>query len=376
MKRQDSVTVELSSELLRIYVRELLAEWHLQNSQRFRSRLTPPVLSLSAGHTHLGRYHHATRSLELSRAMLETAAWGDIVEVLKHEMAHQYVHEALGVHDEVAHGVTFRAVCRELGIDGRASGTVNPRTADEERLVSRVAKLLALAGSSNAHEAEAAMLAAQRLMARHNIQPSSSLDASCTYSYRQLGTPTGRVYEPMRLLASILASHFFVDAIWVSALRKNDGKRGSVLEICGKPANLDLAEYVYGFLRATSERLYEDHKAAHPHAVHHTVQQPAFGTREASSKRAFLAGVMTGFAKKLKKEQRKVEQEGLVWVKDSALADYFQRRHPRVRHVRFAERGRGDAYRRGEDAGSRIVLHRAMHTANGDGAPRLLLPKL
>ena len=45
-----------------------------------------------------------------------------MVEVLKHEMAHQYAHEILGARDESAHGEAFRTVCQRLGID--ASGDV------------------------------------------------------------------------------------------------------------------------------------------------------------------------------------------------------------------------------------------------------------
>ena len=57
----------------------------------------------------LGRYSHETRSIELSRAFLHTAAWGGVVEVLKHELAHQFVFEVLCEYEA-------------LGIDARASG--------------------------------------------------------------------------------------------------------------------------------------------------------------------------------------------------------------------------------------------------------------
>jgi len=79
---------------------------------------------------------------------------------LKHEMAHQFVHEVLG-EQEAPHGPAFRATCARLGIDQRAGGLPQPaQSADQRRLLERVHKLLALAQSDNQHEAEAAAAAA------------------------------------------------------------------------------------------------------------------------------------------------------------------------------------------------------------------------
>ncbi len=49
-------------------------------------------------------------------------------------------------------------------------------------------------------------------------------------------------------LSLILSRHFFVEAIWIPVYRPREGKRGSVLEICGSPDNVEIAEYVHGYL--------------------------------------------------------------------------------------------------------------------------------
>ena len=64
--------------------------------------------------------------------------WTVVLEVLRHEMAHQYVDEVLGVHDETAHGPTFQAVCEARAIDGRAAGVLE---VDKARRPSCVASL-------------------------------------------------------------------------------------------------------------------------------------------------------------------------------------------------------------------------------------------
>ena len=87
-------------------------------------------------------------------------------------MAHQYVHEVLGKVDESAHGPAFRELCARLGIDAGAAGVpaAGAPSADDARVLERIARLLALAESANVHEAQAAMNAAQRLMLKHNLE--------------------------------------------------------------------------------------------------------------------------------------------------------------------------------------------------------------
>src|SRR5262249_7846916 len=152
--------------------------------------------------------------------------WGVVVEVLKHEMAHQYVHEVLGKRDESAHGPAFRDLCEKLGIDAGAAGVPSAAgtTADDERVLGRIARLLALAESANVHEAQAAMNAAQRLMLKHNLE-SVADHRRPGYGFRHLGKPTGRVGEADRLLGAILGKHFFVEVIWVPVYRPAEGKR-------------------------------------------------------------------------------------------------------------------------------------------------------
>jgi hypothetical protein len=337
----------LTTELERALLRELLAAWRQVNESYFKGALRPPALEMVASRTHLGRWMHATRTIEISRPLVLEQPWGVVVEVLKHEMAHQYVHEVLGELVESAHGPAFREACKRLGIDGRAAGMPSVEAAEgEQRVVERIAKLLALAESPNQHEAEAAMAAAQKLMLKYNLDVRADA-ASRDYAHRHLGTPTGRVTESERILAMLLSRHFFVEVIWVPVYRVSEGKRGSVLEICGTSANLAIAEYVHAFLSETAERLWREHKDLHDIGFDR-------------DRRTYLAGVMTGFAEKLARQATTHRSEGLVWVKDGDLAHFFRRRHPHVRHVRHSGTRRTEAYAHGREAGRRIVLHRGV----------------
>ena len=86
----------LSAQLQAATVRELLRSWHHFNATLFRRALLPPQLGLTSVATKLGLWLPATRTILLSESLVMDRPWGVVLEVLKHEMAHQYVHEILG----------------------------------------------------------------------------------------------------------------------------------------------------------------------------------------------------------------------------------------------------------------------------------------
>jgi hypothetical protein len=356
------LTIELEAALLR----ELRASYQDLNQSYFKRALRPVEIRISDSALRLGQWDSARRRIEMSRSLLVTEPWGAVLEVLKHEMAHQYVHEILGRTEEPAHGPAFREVCAKLGIDARAAGL--PARAPEAeggrerhvKVLERIAQLLALAQSSNVHEAQAATSLAHKLMLKYNVE-SAALGARGGYEFRHLGTPSGRIGESERLLSIILGQHFFVEVIWVPVYRPLEKKRGHVLEICGTPPNLEMASYVHAFLTRSAENLWDDHKRAH-------------GIKRNRDRRTYLAGVMDGFREKLDSETKQHHEQGLVWVGDADLTAYFRKRHPHIRHTRTAGQTRNAAHGAGKSAGRRLVLHRGMHDASASGATVPLLP--
>jgi hypothetical protein len=359
----DAAEASLSAELESLLMRELARSWRDFNHAFFHGGLRGPVMALSDAQAELGRWDPVRRRLTLSRAFVLRGPWGAVMEVLKHEMAHQYAHEVLGAHDEAAHGPAFRRVCERMGVDPAASGVpaVDPEASPEQsRLLKRVADLLALAQSQNRHEAENAAALAHKLMLKHNIALCEA-PSRRRYAFRYLGEPRGRVPESDHILAAILADHFFVEAIWVSGYRPHDGKRGQLLEICGTPENLEIASYVHEFVRRTADRLWREHKA----------REGIAGDRD---RRTFVAGVMEGFSERLQGEKHKARAKGLVWVGDAELGGFLRTRHPHIRSVRLRGSGFSDARAQGRSAGRGIVLHRGVKGTSSGEAPRALPP--
>ncbi|HEY5961895.1 MAG TPA: SprT-like domain-containing protein [Polyangiaceae bacterium] len=340
--------------------RVLVETYEDLNRALFKGSLQRPVLAFVERKMRLGQWHSAERRLELSEHLLLEQGWGVLIEVLKHEMAHQYVDEVLRLTDVGPHGDAFRRVCEARGIDASATGLPSAESANDERTrrIDQVTKLLRLAKSSDVYEAAAATSAAQRLMLKYNL---NDLEAGPQYHYshRHLGKVTGRVTEAERILACILGEHFFVQVIWVSLYRPFEGKRGSVLEICGTPENLELASFVYGYLLDAAERLWLTYKAEH-------------AVKGNAHRREFLAGVLTGVRDKLVSDKRRSEREGLVWVGDSELSAYFKSRHPHIRWIRGEAKLRPDAWGKGRDAGRSLELSRPLREARHGSHPKLL----
>ncbi len=346
----------LTAELLRAALLALCDSYDTLNAQLFKGQLKRPILAFSDTRQRLGHWIAEGRRMELSRYLLTDVGWGVLVEVLKHEMAHQYLEEVLGEPAQEPHGEAFRRICEQRGIDPAASGLPGAATlsADTERVLDRVTKLFRLAEQGETHEAEAAMAAARRLMLKYNL---TQLHRS-SYAFSHLGEPTGRVSEAERILASILDEHFFVQVIWVPVWQPLRGKSGSVLEICGNRENLELAGHVYAFLRDAAERSWQAYKK--------TSGLPGNALR-----REYLAGVMTGFRDKLAAAQKRHKEQGLVWVGDAQLTSYFKRRHPRVRWIRGTGKRRPEAFTHGRAAGRQLDLHPPV-PARTSGETRLL----
>lgn len=359
---------ELEAELLAHTLREVRRCYQQLNWSLFGGQLAQPTLAWRPTSQLWGSFEPRERLLSLNPRLLDRG-WGMLVEVLKHEMAHQFVAEVAGSSaEEPPHGPTFRRVCAERGIDAAAAGdpaadelsrgpagSSSASAPQDFAVLRKIEGLLALATSENQHEAEVAMAQARRLMLRYNLNAART----GRYAFRHLGRATGRRMAWQRALANILSEYFFVSIIIVPVYRPREKKRGSVLEACGTPTNLEMAAYVHGFLVQTAEALWRLHKK----------QRRLHSDKDRQS---FLYGVMSGFSDKLAAEARRNQQEGLVWLGDPELHAYFRRRHPHVRQVGGRSQLAGGAFSDGHAAGGRIVLHRGVDGGKASEAPRQL----
>jgi len=348
-----AAAAQLAAELRQTWGRKLLMWWRHYNEEYLAGALRLPVVEVVDSVAVLGRWHAAERRLAIAARHIERDPWLDVLDTLRHEMAHQYVGEVLKVDDETAHGEAFRRACQKLRCSPRAS-TASKRgaVADEDRLMQRLRKVLSLADSPNEHEAETAVQKARLLLLRYNIDI-VALDAARQFSRRALGSIKGRRASYELWLALILQEYFFVETIWAETYIAARDRTGTVLEIYGTDANLDMAAYVYDYLTQLLPPLWNAYRSA----------QGLDSNRE---RQRYWAGVLEGFYHKLQDQDQHMhgEKEDLMrWKGDERLRQYYAHINPRVR-VRY---GRGvepsEAYRAGLVDGRNVQIHRPVAAA-------------
>ena len=249
-------------------------------------------------------------------------------------------------------------MCHARGFDARAHGApvpVDGSAAPIDRTLDKIRKLLALAGSANQHETELAMRTAHELMLRHNLD---GAPGQRDYQVRHVGDPTARRTTAESLIAGILAEFFFVKVLQIPVYLPTLGRSGHTYELTGTAPNLDIAEHVYEFLRATAERLWQ-------------ANRNDARVKSGHDRMRYQAGVIQGFHDKLGAETSALAGTGLIWIGDADLDAFHRRRNPRIVHKRRRLRLDG-AHAAGREAGRRIVLSKPITRGPSGGGPKLL----
>ncbi len=342
------------------------ALWVLDESHRERMR--PPLFRLRDYRRTWGTWSVERREISLGRDLVLRHSWDAVLEVLLHEMAHQFAEEVLGAGEEPPHGPVFQRACHLLRANPRASGGFTPLDdrlardpqAEDDRTVRRVRKLMALAESPNRNEAEVSMAKAHELIARYNIR-SLEQDEKRDFLSIFVGKPALRHPREDYALANLLQEFYFVQGIWVPAYVLEKGKMGRVLEISGTEQNVRLASYVHDFVCRFIEaewRTYNDGKGLNR-----------------SRKSDYAAGIIEGFRSKLASQNTRKRARGgkaLIKLQDPLLDRYVAYRYPRTVTERRALSGRDEKVASdGREAGRRLVLHQGI-TERRRGRRRLI----
>jgi hypothetical protein len=322
-----------------------------------RPKLARPAFRLSDSRDKLGEWNGATRTLTIGLHHILSHSWEAVLETLRHEMAHQYVHEVLGLPGAPPHGEAFAEACRVLRCDARACA--DPRGlerledsgAEQDKILQRIRELLALAGSPNEHEAANAMRMAQRYLLKYNLDL-AELDRERDYGVRHLGKCSRRTQEYEYTLATILECHFFVLPLWTFSYDPLRDRAGRILQICGTQQNLAVAEYVYDYVLRVAESLWE-------------ARRRELGKTRTPGKRGtklqYLAGLLRGLKDKLDAEKQSLQEErGLVWAGDTKLAQFQRHLNPRVEAVSSFGVARNNQFHAGIRDGRKITIRRGV----------------
>jgi hypothetical protein len=326
-------------KLHQIWINQLYKE-HKDISWFYRVKLSPVIIRVADMAGAWGKWEAFYRTITISVQLIENHSWDVVIEILKHEMAHQFVSENARDHDETAHGEHFKSACRRLGVAKwarRASGPLPDKipgirerviSPDDLRLLERVEKLLSLAQSSNEHEAFLAMQKSRELCAKHNLEKiahnlsDDSMDS--LYLTRQK-----KKTDPVEAkILSILNDHFSVKVIHTSLFDAKLCQKFQAAEVLGRRESILMADYVYNFLHQQCDLLWLQFKKSK--GLH------------GSNRRSYQLGILAGFDDKLADSRlrapdinKKIESLGhdlfaLQKIDNAQLNEFVATRYPRL----------------------------------------------
>ena len=338
----------MNIEFEQLILRELSRSWkHYVHSFKWESSgIQAPNFKLADVSSYYGQWTPSSREMCFSHSLVTKRAWNEVLEVLKHEMAHQYVSEILGVHTETSHGPTFQSVCKQYKIDPTAKGELDStQTTTTNHIVERIQHLLKLADNAGTTDAEreAAATAAHNMMLKYNIELVARNEERF-YTVRYFGEITGRIQAYMSEIANLLVKYYFVEVIWMNCYDPRSKKKGHELEVCGRTENVEAAEYIYEFLSRSAVESWE-RKMKDPAFKFKLHQDYArnFGTYSGapqsiqgfttSARSNFLTGFIQGYKAQLKAAEIKEKEAGLILARDAELDAFYHDRHPHIRKL-------------------------------------------
>jgi hypothetical protein len=344
-----------------------------------RIALKACAIALTDSDSYWAQWNPATRTILISRRLVENHNWFQVVSILKHEMAHQLMDESYipGSMEHKSHGDQFKLACQMLGLpEEYARATINLQTASldwrseknddlSEKMLEKVRKLLSLANSSNEHEAVLAMNKVREIYAKYNLDEASQKQR---FAHLILSHGKKRIEAHQSRIISILVSHFFVQVITIKLFEAKSCEYHVGIEIIGKRENVMMAEYVYQFLIRQTDFLVTE----------------VTRTRALSrvQKKSYRLGILAGFSEKLRETERASvagdspqtsEKAALItralskFHKDKVLDRYLHHIYPKL-----SKKGSGSQYidgsifSQGRDVGQTITLNRPITHSDGN----------
>ncbi len=337
--------------------------------------LSSPTINISSGRSTLGCWDDRTKTISISSCLIQNEVWDIVLEVLKHEMAHQYISEQ-GDHADI-HGRHFRHACRKLGVHPAfmTAGTNYARQleifkgtlpAEALKMTRKIKKLLALGRSGNEAEARAASAKAVYLLNKYNLEQTLARPDLPDVRYRSICHGKKRVESIQRAILSVLKAYYYVDCLTAGTYDAREDSAYKTVVLIGRPERLAVAEYVYHFLLDRSRALWRNFK--------NQTLAPA-GDR-VSFEMGFISGIQQNHRRMFKPAQvtpgrgSVLPEKAVLALREQAREENqieISRLFPRLKIVRSGRHSTAtDAYKKGFEEGTNTQVNPGMPCRESD----------
>lgn len=190
-----------------------------------------------------------------------------------------------------------------------------------EKVIDKIRKLFSLSDSSNEHEAKQAMLMAQKLMAKHNLEAKDIvINEKSDVHEIECGDYGKKTWK--RILASVISNNFRCKHFY-----NNRGRRGFIVVFVGILEDIEIAKEIYEFAINTIENNQKK--------IYREFQM--LGQVTKGVKKSYAMGFIDGLNDALEEQKEDIQQEyGLVLQTPVVVVDYmadksFKGSAPRVK---------------------------------------------
>lgn len=272
--------------------------------------------------------------------------------VVRHELAH-YITFLNHGETVLPHGSEFKMVCQRLGwgediykatfdLDTSKTGC----NTHESGIFRKIQKLLALATSSNTHEAELAMIKSQQLLLKHNIDAAFRAEKNDEKVFLKRILHQKKIDAKMRAIANIVAT-FFVHIVYARS------QKYTCLEIVGSSSNIEIAEYVAGVLQYELDTLWNQ-------------AQKLSGLRGTIAKNSFFMGLAKGYCNKVQALKREHTHDitNALMVIEKQLVDAKSMVYPRLSSARSSAQHCRESLLLGEKMGKQLNIKTSINTTS------------
>jgi hypothetical protein len=323
----------------------------------YKLSLDPVVIFVSSSSTCLGSWCSLIRTITISYDLILNNNWAVVIEVLKHEMAHQYACEIF--YYQGSHGREFLQACDLLMVEPWArKASINLEDYKDYKnnkldklstVLRRAKKLLALTSSCNENEARIALQKVKELSC------DSTLLFENNFSTVVINHNLKKTKPEQASISGILSRFFSVKVVYSFLYNSTSLREERVLEITAETAKVEIAEYVYWYLLNHTEILWREHKE----------KTKEKGLR---SKNEFIDGVLSGFSQKLQEKSvaSNISQEkSLVIIENNKKLDNFmKKKYPKLHTTYSNTKDRSnETYRAGHTKGINLSLHHGVKTS-------------
>ena len=285
-------------------------------------------------------------TLGFNKTLSYRANDGALGKIVRHELAHLLTH--IRYPEASPHGLEFRRICRECGWGPSVMRAHSDMAGDNEafthlshdKLLGKIKKLLSLASSANAHEAQAATVRANELLLRHNLSLGMEQEDEGEVCQMRV-LKASRASAKFHCIASILRT-FLVYPV------HNHARGIAYLEVTGPRANVTLADYVAHFLDRELDCLWEVHRRKHPHL------------RGIRSKNSFMEGIAQGYIQKITRAQDQADTGGKLVVLRDKLRHQAQMAYGGLRSSSVPRWVDPSSLHLGRDAGRSLSIKKGL----------------